>query len=282
MVGLDSYTPAEIARLVGEKGVNKTDGSWLTTLALGILAGAFVAIGAAFATTIGSQSTMGVGPTKLLMGLSFSLGLILVIVAGAQLFTGNNLVVMSWVSRHITLNHLLRNWGIVYVGNLIGALSMVLLLYFSEWWAQDNNNLGAAALRIADNKVNLSFEVVFIRGILANILVCLSLWLATAGRSLIDKTVGIVFLITAFVAMGFEDSIANMYFIPMGLLLSQEANVLHAAGIGAEQLSNLTIPWTINNIVAATLGNIVGGSVFVGLTYWFIYLREEHPVKGDK
>ena len=225
---------------------------------------------------------MGVGPTKLLVGLSFSLGLILVIVGGAQLFTGNNLVVMSWVSRHITLKHLLRNWGIVYVGNLIGALGVVLLIYFSEWWAQDNHSLGVAALGIADNKVNLSFEVVFVRGILANILVCLAVWMATAGRTIVDKAIGIVFPITAFVAMGFEHSIANMYFIPLGLLLSGEADVLQAAGVEAWQLSNLTLPWTVNNIFAATLGNIVGGSVFVGLTYWFIYLREEHRAKGAK
>ena len=281
MVSVDSYTPAEIARLVEEKGVTKAHASWMSTLALGVLAGAFIAFGAVLATTIGSQSTMGFGPTRLLMGVGFSLGLILVVVAGAELFTGNNLVVMSWVSRRITLKHLLRNWGIVYIGNLLGALVIVFLLYFGKWWAQDDNNLGVAALVTADSKVNLSFEAAFARGILANALVCLAIWMGTAGRTIIDKAVGIVFPITAFVAAGFEHSIANMYFLPIGLLLSEETEVLQAAGLGADQLSRLTLPWAINNIAAVTLGNIVGGSVFVGLTYWFIYLREEHRSKRN-
>lgn len=274
MAGVDNYTPAEIARLVEEKGVTKANAPVLTTLALGVLAGAFIGLGGVFATTVGSQSGLGFGPTRLLMGLAFSLGLILVIVAGAELFTGNNLIIMSWVSRRLSLAGLLRNWGIVYIGNLIGALSVVAMVYFARWWAQDDNQVGVTALATANAKVNLSFSAIFFRGILANALVCLAVWLATGGRSITDKVLGIIFPITAFVAMGFEHSIANMYFIPLGLLLAEEGEVLQTAGLVAGDVSRLTIGWSLNNLVAATLGNIVGGGVLVGLVYWFIYIRD--------
>ena len=274
MIGVDNYTPLEIAQMVDSRGVAKANAPGLTTFALGVLAGAFIALGAVLATIIGSQSALGFGPTRLLMGIGFSLGLVLVIVAGAELFTGNNLVVMSWVSRRISLRQLLRNWGIVYVGNFIGALSIVVMVYYARWWAQDEGNVGTTALAIANTKVNLSFEVVFIRGVLANALVCLAVWLASGGRSLIDKIFAIIFPIAAFVAAGFEHSIANMYFIPLGLLLSNNAEALQTTGLASQQLSRLTVPWFLHNLTAATLGNILGGGLLVGLVYWFIYLRD--------
>jgi len=274
MIGVDNYTPPEIAQMVDSRGVAKANAPGLTTLALGVLAGAFIALGGVLATIIGSQSALGFGPTRLLMGIGFSLGLVLVIVAGAELFTGNNLVVMSWVSRRISLRQLLRNWGIVYVGNFIGALSIVVMVYYARWWAQDEGNVGTTALAIANTKVNLSFEVVFIRGVLANALVCLAVWLASGGRSLIDKIFAIIFPIAAFVAAGFEHSIANMYFIPLGLLLSNNAEALQTTGLASQQLSRLTVPWFLHNLTAATLGNILGGGLLVGLVYWFIYLRD--------
>jgi len=274
MIGVDNYTPLEIAQMVDSRGVAKANAPGLTTLALGVLAGAFIALGAVLATIIGSQSALGFGPTRLLMGIGFSLGLVLVIVAGAELFTGNNLIVMSWVSRRISLKQLLRNWGIVYIGNFIGALSIVVMVYYARWWAQDEGNVGTTALAIANTKVNLSFEVVFIRGVLANALVCLAVWLASGGRSLVDKIFAIIFPIAAFVAAGFEHSIANMYFIPLGLLLANNAEALQTTGLASQQLSRLTVPWFLHNLTAATLGNILGGGLLVGLVYWFIYLRD--------
>ncbi len=273
MTGVVSYSPADVAYLLQEKGVSKATAPVVTTLAMAVLAGAFIALGAVFSTTIGSDANLGFGPTRLLMGLGFSLGLILVIVAGAELFTGNNLVVMSWVSRRISLLQLLRNWGIVYVGNLIGALSIVVMVYYANWWTQDGHSVGATALSIANGKAGLSFQVTFVRGILANALVCLAVWLAMAGRTIIDKAVRIVFPVATFVAGGFEHSIANMYFLPLGLLLSENADVLQAAGLTGN-VSRLTIPWSLNNLAAATLWNIVGGVMLVGLVYWFIYLRK--------
>ena len=274
MIGVDNYTPLEIAQMVDSRGVAKANAPGLTTLALGVLAGAFIALGAVLATIIGSQSALGFGPTRLLMGIGFSLGLVLVIIAGAELFTGNNLIVMSWVSRRISLKQLLRNWGIVYIGNFIGALSIVVMVYYARWWAQDEGNVGTTALAIANTKVNLSFEVVFIRGVLANALVCLAVWLASGGRSLMDKIFAIIFPIAAFVAAGFEHSIANMYFIPLGLLLANNAEALQTTGLASQQLSRLTVPWFLHNLTAATLGNILGGGLLVGLVYWFIYLRD--------
>ena len=209
------------------------------------------------------------------MGVSFSLGLILVIVAGAELFTGNNLIVMSWAGRQISIWKLLRNWGIVYVGNLLGALSVVVMVYYAGWWEQDGHQVGVTAVSIANGKVNLSFEAALMRGILANALVCLAVWLAASGRSLIDKALAAIFPVTAFVAAGFEHSIANMYFIPLGLLLRDNPDILQAAGPLSGELTRLTLPWMAHNLAAVTLGNILGGGVLVGMVYWFIYLRSK-------
>ena len=275
MMGVDNYSPSDIADLVQSRGVAKAKASLLDTLVLSILAGAFIALGAVFATVVGSQTSLGFGLSRLLMGVSFSLGLILVIVAGAELFTGNNLIVMSWAGRHISLWKLLRNWGLVYVGNLLGALSVVVMVYYADWWEQDGHQVGASAVAIANGKVNLSFEAALMRGILANALVCLAVWLAASGRSLIDKALAAIFPVTAFVAAGFEHSIANMYFIPLGLLLRDNADILQAAGPLSGELSRLTLPWMVHNLAAVTLGNIIGGGVLVGMVYWFIYLRSK-------
>lgn len=277
MTGVDNFSPAEIARLVETKGVAKAAAPVLTTLVLGIVAGAFIALGAVLSTVVSTGSTLGDGPTRLLAGAAFSLGLILVVVAGAELFTGNNLVVMSWVSRNITLARLLRNWALVYVGNAVGALSVVVLVYVADWWTVAGHSVGATALSIAASKASLTFGVAFVRGILANALVCLAVWLATAGRSLTDKVLAIVFPISAFVAAGFEHSIANMYFIPMGLLLSNQPDVIAAAALPSDRLAGLDAAGLLTNISAATLGNVVGGAVLVGLVYWFVYLRAQPP-----
>ncbi|HKI28547.1 MAG TPA: formate/nitrite transporter family protein [Actinomycetota bacterium] len=238
-----------------------------------MVAGAFIALGGVFAITIGTGSELGFGPTRLLAGVGFSLGLILVVVAGAELFTGNNLIVMSTVTGNIGVRRLLANWGVVYLGNAIGALSVVAMVYIGEWWRGDDLGIGVTALSTAAVKTSLPFFVVLARGILANALVCLAVWLAAAGRSVIDKVAAIVFPISAFVAAGFEHSIANMFFIPMGLALRGQAEVVEAARLPSAELSTLDGAGLINNLVAATIGNVIGGALLVGLVYWFVYVR---------
>jgi formate/nitrite transporter len=209
--------------------------------------------------------------------VAFSLGLILVVVAGAELFTGNNLIVMSVVAGHVPLGRLLRNWAIVYVGNAIGALSVVVMVTAAEWWRLGDATVGATALSTAAAKTDLSVTAAFARGILANALVCLAVWLATGGRSVFDKIAAIIFPVSAFVAAGFEHSIANMFFIPMGLVLRGNDEVVEAAHLPARQLATLDFGGLVTNLASSTLGNVVGGSVLVGLVYWYVYLRPGRP-----
>jgi formate/nitrite transporter len=259
--------------LIETRGVAKASAPTLTTFVLALAAGAFIALGAVLSITVATESTLGIGPTRWLAGVAFSLGLILVVVAGAELFTGNNLIVMSVVSGHVPLGRLLRNWAIVYVGNALGALSVVVMVTVAEWWRLGDGELGATALSTAAAKTDLSFTAVFARGVLANALVCLAVWLATGGRTVLDKIAAIVFPISAFVAAGFEHSIANMFFIPMGLLLRANGEVVAAARLPARELATLDLGGLLTNLASSTLGNVVGGSVLVALVYWFVYLR---------
>ena len=276
MTGVEAYTPSEIARLVETRGVSKARGALLPTFSLGVLAGAFIALGAVLSTVVGTGSAVGLGPTRWLAGLAFSVGLILVVVAGAELFTGNNLVVMSLVDGHITVTQLLRNWGVVFAGNFVGAVSVVVMVWVGDGWSLGGGEVGVSALSIAATKTSLPFEVVFVRGILCNVLVCLAVWLAMAGKSVVDKVFAIIFPIAAFVAAGFEHSVANMYFIPQGLLLRDEQGLEERAldaGLTPDQLASLDVGGFVSNLTAATLGNIIGGGLLVGLVYWFVYLR---------
>jgi formate/nitrite transporter len=268
MTGMDAFAPAEIAALVRTRGVAKAKADVIPAFVLGVLAGAFIGLGAVLATLVGTDSSLGFGVTRWLAGIAFSLGLILVVIAGAELFTGNNLMVMAVASRQVTAARLLRTWLIVYVGNFVGALSIVAMVMLAGWWTLDDNAVGSSALSIAAGKTALPFGTVFFRGILANALVCLAVWLATGGRSLTDKVVAIVPPVAAFVANGFEHSVANMYFIPMGLALKGDAGLAATA-----DMSSLTIGGLLRNLAASTLGNIVGGAVLVGIVYWFVYLR---------
>jgi formate transporter len=282
MGGVEAYTPAEIARMVETKGVIKASGGFFPTFVLGVLAGAFIAFGAVLSTIVGTGSAFGVGPTRWLAGFAFALGLILVVIAGAELFTGNNLVVMSLVDGHITLTQLLRNWAIVFVGNFVGAISIVVMVWLADGWQLAGDEVGESALSIAATKTSLPFEVVLVRGILCNVLVCLAVWLAMAGKTLVDKVFAIIFPIAAFVAAGFEHSIANMYFIPQGMLLEDEGDLAaraQEAGITPEQLASLDVNGFLTNLTAATLGNVIGGGLLVGLVYWFVYLR---PARAER
>ena len=268
----DNHPPGRVAQLLDAVSADKVTATWSATLGLAGLAGAFIALGGIFATVIATQSGLGFGTTRLLAGVGFSLGLILVVVAGAELFTGNNLMVISLATRRITPFQLLRNWSIVYIGNFIGALIVVALAFLSQWWQQ--GDIGATALATAHHKVNLSWWAIFFSGILANIMVCLATWMASSARTVFGKVIAVVFPVAAFVAAGFEHSVANMYFLPMGLLLSHFPEVAEAAGLTGDT-SRLTIPWAGHNLLFTTLGNIVGGGGFVGMTYWFTHLRSE-------
>ena len=254
-------------------GVKKAGLGFWNMFALAVLAGFFIGLGAEFYTLVITGSPLGYGLTKLVGGLVFSLGLILVVVAGAELFTGNNMIVMAWVGGKLTLGQVMRNWVIVYSGNLIGSLGTAMLVYLTGQWAFDGHQVGVTALNIAHAKVNLSFAEGVARGILCNALVCLAVWLCMSGRSVTDKILSIIFPITAFVASGFEHSIANMYFVPIGLLLKGEPQVLAAAGKTAADLANLNLAGFIRNLVSVTTGNIFGGGFMVAAVYWFIYLR---------
>jgi len=272
MSGHDAFSPREIASLVETRGVAKANAPAFTTFVLSVVAGAFIALGAVLSTTVVAGSALGYGPTRWLAGVAFSLGLILVVVAGAELFTGNNLIVMSVVAGHIPLARLLRNWAIVYVGNALGALSVVVIVTVAEWWRLGDGAVGVTALSAAAAKTDPSFTAIFGRGILANALVCLAVWLATGGRTVLDKIAAIVFPVSAFVAAGFEHSIANMYFIPMGLVLRENEEIIAAAHLPSRELASLDLAGLTMNLAASTLGNVVGGSVLVGLVYWFVYL----------
>lgn len=258
---LDAYKPAEMARRVEEAGVAKAGARALPLFTLALLAGAFIAFGGMLFTVVVTGSALGWGPTRLLGGAAFSLGLILVIVGGAELFTGNSLIVMAWVDRKVSTGGLLRNWAIVYAGNLIGALATAWMMHLSGAAAP----VAETARAIAEAKVALAPTEAFFRGVLCNVLVCLAVWLCFAARSVVDKAAAIVLPIAAFVALGFEHSVANMYLIPIGGLLGAP---------GADALGLL------RNLIPVTLGNIVGGGVFVAAVYWLIYLRPGKANRG--
>ncbi len=270
----DAYVPAEMAKRAEASAIRKANRDFISAFFLAVQAGSFIALGAAFFTSVIQDSSLGVGLTKLIGGMVFSLGLILVIIAGADLFTGDTLMVMACLSRKIKVHQMLRSWIFVFVGNLAGALAVVSMVYFSGHWFNGSTAIGVKALAIASHKVNLTFVQAFTSGMLCNILVCLAIWLCYSSRSVTDKILSIIFPITGFVAMGFEHSIANMYFIPSGLLLKNRPEMV--AQLGSMDLSNLTIPgFVLNNLIPVTVGNMVGGAIFVGTIYWILYLRKK-------
>jgi formate/nitrite transporter len=275
-IRIDALLPPEMARRAEYIGVSKAEAPALRTFVLAILAGAFIALGAIFATTIaaGSTAQLPFGVSKLLIGFVFCLGLILVIIGGAELFTGNNLIVMAWASRKVTTFGLLRNWGIVYAGNFVGAVGTALMVLLSKQYTFGGGAVGASALSIALGKVNLGWFQALMLGVLCNILVCLAVWLTFSARSTIDKIAAIIFPITAFVAAGFEHSVANMYFVPIGLFIKQ----FDQAYVAASGLDLSTLSWSsfvINNLIPVSIGNIIGGSIFVAAIYWSIFLRNQ-------
>jgi formate/nitrite transporter len=258
----DAYAPEVIAQRVRDVGVVKARRDVVGTGILGVLAGAFIGLGALLSSVVASESTLGFGPTRLLGGAAFSLGLILVVVAGAELFTGNNLIAMAWASGLVPFHAVLRNWAIVYAGNAVGALGTVALAYLGGVHALGLGAVGRTLVAVGVHKTGLDPLAMFALAVLCNGLVCLAVWLAMAGRSVVDKVVAIVFPVTAFVAMGFEHSIANLFFLPYAWLLDP-AHVAPAA--------------IALNLAVVTAGNIVGGTLLVAAVYWLAYLRAGPP-----
>lgn len=274
---LDAYKPAEIARRIEEAGVAKARLSVLETLTLGVLAGAFIALGALFFLLVMTESGLGLGPGRLLGGLVFSLGLVLVVIAGAELFTGNNLIIMAWADHRLTLGKVLRNWGLVYGGNFIGALATAAVMLLTLQYTFGNGAVGLTALNIAEAKCSLGFVQAIALGMMCNALVCLAVWLCYSARTTTDKILAIIFPISAFVAASFEHSVANMYFIPIGLLIKATAAPEFWAAIGKTAADYSHLTWAnffIANLLPVTIGNIIGGAVMVGLVYWFVYIRK--------
>lgn len=269
--GSDAYAPKQIAERVQAVGVAKARLPLLAQFTLAILAGGFIGLGALYFMVVASDPSLGFAATRLLGGLAFSLGLILVVVAGAELFTGNNLQVMAWAGGRITTVELLRNWLVIYLGNFIGALGLVLLVFWSQHWRMNGNEVGITAVEIAVAKVALPFWEAFFRGILCNILVCLGVWLALAGRTVADKIIAVVFPISAFVAAGFEHSVANMYFIPLGIFVQEQ--------LPTPALPTLSWAGLLSNLIPVTLGNIVGGGGMVGAVYYLVYCRRSDELE---
>ena len=289
-IHIDALLPAEMATRAEYVGSRKAEMPFLGMFALAVLAGAFIALGAIFATTtlaggitikdaageVAYSTGLPYGVNRLLAGLTFCLGLILVVVGGAELFTGNNLIVMAWASRKVTSAALLRNWGIVYVGNFVGSIGTALVIFLGKQYMFSSGAVGLTALNIAKSKVELGFLQAIALGVLCNALVCLAVWMSFSARSTIDKIACIIFPISAFVAAGFEHSIANMYFIPIGLFIKQYAPESFWQLIGKVPADYASITWKsflLNNLLPVTIGNIIGGAVLVAAVYWLVFLR---------
>lgn len=286
---IDSLLPAEMATRAEYLGVRKAEMPTFTMLMLSILAGAFISLGAIFATTVAAggisvtaadgavafSTGFPYGVTRLLSGLVFCLGLILVVVGGAELFTGNNLIVMAWASGKVSGRSLLQNWVIVYAGNFLGSIGTAILMFFTKQYTFGSDAIGITALRIAVGKCDLGFVQAIALGVLCNALVCLAVWLTYSARTTLDKIASIIFPITAFVAAGFEHSIANMYFIPYALLIKMFDPEFMARV--ADKVPNLEVlTWEaffLKNLIPVTIGNIIGGAVLVAAVYWVVFLR---------
>jgi formate transporter len=287
---IDAVLPADMATKAETIGIKKATMPFWNSFVLAILAGAFIALGAIFATTVSAGSMpikdaagavafgtgLPYGVVRLLAGLVFTLGLILVVVGGAELFTGNNLIMMAFMNKKVTFGKLMRNWAIVYTGNFVGSIGTAIIMFYSKQYTFGSGAIGLAALNTAESKASLGFVQAIALGIMCNALVCLAVWLCFSARSTTDKILSIIPPIAGFVAAGFEHSIANMYFLPIGLFIKAggDPKFFEAIGKTAENFPNLT--WAnffLKNLLPVTIGNIIGGGLMVGVVYWFVYLR---------
>lgn len=277
-VTFDAILPRDMARRAEEGGVARAATDITTLLVLSILAGAFISFGAIFATTVSAgTAAIPYGIVRLLMGIVFSVGLILVVVGGAELFTGNNLIVMAWASGRVTTRALATNWATAFVGNFIGAFLTAALMFLTTQYTFGGGTVGLAALNIASAKTSLDFLPALTLGIMCNALVCLAVWMCYSARTSIDRIMTIIPPIAAFVASGFEHCIANMYFIPAGIFVRLGASDAFWTSIGKSPADFTNLTWYnffVANLVPVTLGNMIGGSILVGAIYWFVYLRK--------
>jgi formate transporter len=292
LITFDAILPATMARRAEESGVKRVSIDPLTLFVLSVLAGAFVAFGAIFATTVSAGSIaittadgansysagLPYGVVRLLSGLAFSLGLILVVVGGAELFTGNNLIVMAWASGKVKTRSLLLNWTITFAGNFVGAILTAGLMFYTDQYEFGGGSVGLTALTTANTKVSHAVVPTLTLGIMCNALVCLSSWMCYSARTAVDKIFTIIPPVTAFVAAGFEHSIANAYFIPIALFIKAGAPESFWASIGKTAADFPALTWGnffVGNLVPVTIGNIIGGSIMVAAVYWFVYLRKK-------
>jgi formate transporter len=278
-VTFDAIMPPAMAIRAEESGVKRVSMDPLTLLVLSVLGGAFIAFGAIFATTVSAGSSeLSYGVARLLSGLVFSLGFILIVIGGAELFTGNNLIVMAWASGKVKASDVLLTWAIVFVGNFIGAFMTALLMFFTTQYSFGAGSVGLAALSTAHAKSTLAFVPAVALGIMCNALVCLAAWMCYSARTTVDRVVTIVPPVAAFVAAGFEHCIANIYFIPMGLFIKAGAPDSFWGAIGKTAADFPSLTWTnffVANLLPVTIGNVIGGSVMVAAVYWFVYLRKK-------
>jgi formate transporter len=278
VVTFDAIMPSTMAARAEESGIKRASTDPLTLLVLSILAGAFISFGAIFATTVSAGATgMSYGVVRLLVGLVFSAGLIMVVIGGAELFTGNNIIVMAWASGKVTTRALLLNWVLSFAGNVFGAIATAALVFYSTQYTFGGGAVGLAALSTANAKTSLAFIPALTLGIICNAMVCLAVWMCFSARTNIDRAVTIIPPIAAFAAAGFEHCIANAYFIPMGLFIKAGApdSFWQAIGKTAGDYPDLT--WgnfIAGNLIPVTIGNIIGGSIMVAAVYWFVYLRK--------
>jgi formate transporter len=263
---LQAYSPAEIKEAVEKVGVKKANLPFLASFMLAVVAGGGVGFGALYYTIVASDVTYSFATVRVVGGFVFTLGLALILVGGAELFTGNNLIVMAWASGKVSTQTMLRNWAIVWSGNFIGAIGLIVLVFFSHHLDMNDGRIGLSVLNTAAGKIRPDMVTLFFKGLLCNVLVCAAVWLAYAGRSVTDKMVAVILPVSAFIAAGFEHCVANMYFLPLAWLLVQTGHV--PANFDA---SPITISGIVHNLVPVTLGNIVGGAGLVGAVYWTIY-----------
>lgn len=288
-ITFEAILPAAMAARAEEGGIKRASMDSVTVFVLSVMAGAFIAFGAILATTVGAGSitiapdiggtisaSLPYGLMRLLTGVVFSLGLVMVVVGGAELFTGNNMIVMAWANRKVTTGALLNNWLVAFVGNALGTLAMAVMVFLSTQYTFGNGAVGLAALATANSKAALAFFPALVLGLLCNALVCLAVWMCYSARTTIDRVVTVVPPVAAFVASGFEHSIANIYFIPVGLLIKFGAPDSFWSSIGKTPADFPALTWDgfFSNLIPVTIGNIIGGSVFVAAVYWFVYLRK--------
>jgi formate transporter len=263
-----AYTPAEIEENTCKTGIKKAERAALPCFLLSVIAGGAIGLGAMFYLMVVSDPTLGFAAQRVLGGVVFSLGLAIVLIGGAELFTGNNLMVIAWADRKISSAQLLRNWGIVWAGNAVGAIGLVVIVMLADHTSMNHGLVGAASLKTAIGKVSLDGTTIFFRGILCNLMVCIAVWLAYGGKTVADKIIAMILPISGFVAGGFEHCVANMYFLTLGYLLKVTGHL--PEGVDA---SALTLSSIFHNLVFATAGNIVGGSILVGGIYWLVFRK---------